>query len=321
MKIRIAYVISGIVTGLIILIQFIAAIPDGRLIISVCDVGQGDAVYVRFPDGRDMLVDGGPGDRVLTCLGSAMPLYDRTIDLVVLTHPDGDHLTGLVSVLSRYRVGTIVRSDVGTDGDTYAQFTRLVAGKHIPEKFVTAGDAIDIGAVRLRVLWPSRAQVAAMREQPGSQASVILAAGPGPAGTVLGAAAKTTEHNAGSVVIHLSYGKFDAVLTGDADARVQPMMVMPKPNDGIVEVFKVPHHGSKTGIAPDFLTALSSKGVRGSLAVISVGRNSYGHPAPEIVTELTDAGFAVDRTDLQGKITITTDGVSYTVKGEKTPAP
>ena len=98
-KLRVGYVISGIVTGLILLFSFIATLPDGKLHIVFCDIGQGDAAYVRFPDGRDMLIDGGPNDKVLNCLGKHMPFWDRRINLVVLTHPQKDHMQGLNPVL------------------------------------------------------------------------------------------------------------------------------------------------------------------------------------------------------------------------------
>ena len=81
-----------------------AKINDGKLHLIVCDVGQGDAIYLKTPSGKDILVDGGPNDSVLNCLNNNMPFWDRTLDLVVLTHPDADHISGLVSVLERYTV-------------------------------------------------------------------------------------------------------------------------------------------------------------------------------------------------------------------------
>ena len=86
------YVISGIITGCILLVSFLFTLPDGKLHIFFCNVGQGDAVYIRFPDGRDMLVDGGPNDTVLQCLGRHMPFWDREITMVVNSRPQNDHL-------------------------------------------------------------------------------------------------------------------------------------------------------------------------------------------------------------------------------------
>src|SRR3989344_728069 len=98
-KLRYGYLISGIITGSILIFSFFGSFPDGKLHIVFCDVGQGDAAYVRFPDGQDMVVDGGPNDNVLGCLGKYMPFWDRHIDLVMLSNPQKDHLQGLISVL------------------------------------------------------------------------------------------------------------------------------------------------------------------------------------------------------------------------------
>src|SRR5574341_1833681 len=126
-KLRIGYVISGIATGLVLLFSFIATLPDGKLHLVFCDVGQGDAAYVRFPDGRDMVVDGGPNDKVLGCLGNHMPFWDRHIKIVVMTHPQKDHMQGLISVLDRYRVDYFVRSDVANDTEGYKKLMEVVA--------------------------------------------------------------------------------------------------------------------------------------------------------------------------------------------------
>ena len=132
-KLRWGYVVSGIITGCILLVSFISSLPDGKLHIFFCNVGQGDAVYVRFPDGRDMLVDGGPNDTVLQCLGRAMPFWDREINIVVNTHPQNDHLKGLISVVNRFKVDYVIRSNLSASSDVYAQFIDAIKTHHVPQ--------------------------------------------------------------------------------------------------------------------------------------------------------------------------------------------
>ena len=118
-KLRTGYLITGIVTGCIILFSFFGTIPDGKLHVVFCNVGQGDAAYIRFPDGRDMVVDGGPDDKILGCLGKHMPFWDRSIDIVAMTHPPKDHMQGLIAVLSVMTWHILSGSDVDNDTEGY----------------------------------------------------------------------------------------------------------------------------------------------------------------------------------------------------------
>ncbi len=294
-KLRIGYVLAGIATGLILVFHFIWSLPDGKLHMTFCNVGQGDATYIRFPDGRDMVIDGGPNDMVLQCLGKHMPFWDRTLDLVVLSHPEKDHLQGLVSVLDRYRVGALVRSNVSNTSEGFANLMALVKQKHIPERLVTTGERVSIGKATLAVVWPSAEQIAMMK--PVSVDASVLGA------------QSAIQKNDGSIVFWLHYGSFDALFPGDADTHVEPQYIGSGLADGSVEVLKVPHHGSKTGMNADFLDWLKPQ-----LAVISVGKNSFGHPAPETLQQLADHQSRVLRTDQIGDITIVSDGKNWKVE-------
>lgn len=287
-RLRIGYFISGITTGLLLLFNFCWSLPDGKLHIVVCDVGQGDATYVQFPDGRDMLVDGGPNDMVLKCLSNHMPFWDRTIDVVLLSHPEKDHMQGLLSVINRYHIGYFVHSDVFKYTDIGAQLSTLIQAKHIPEKFVTRGTDIGIGPVQLATVWPSEDQIVSVKSD------------------VLGAA---TSVNMECVVFRLRYGSFDMFFAGDADTSIASQYIGTELADKTVEVLKVPHHGSKTGMNTAFLDWLNP-----SLAIISVGKNMYGHPAPQILSMLADKGAKVLRTDQRGTIEIISDGVNWKVR-------
>ena len=287
------YVLSGIVTGCILLFTFFSQLPDGKLHVIICDVGQGDAAYIKFPDGKDMLIDGGPGGKtpkVLGCLGKYMPLFDRTIDIVVLTHPQEDHLGGLEEVVKRYEVKNFVHSDVGNATIGYENILKLLTEKHIPERIVGSGEKITIGAVAVLVVWPESSFLAQKK-----------------AANVLG----VSNVNDASVVLKLSYGTFDALFPGDADSHVDGELTkVPLSDADGIEVLKVPHHGSKTGMTEGFFQWLGP--IR--LALISVGKNSYGHPAAETITRLEQDGAEVLRTDQKGNIEVVSDGKSWSVK-------
>lgn len=348
MKLRWGYFLSGCVIGLITLFQWVLSFPDGRLHITACNVGQGDAFYIRFPDGRDMVVDGGPGEKVLECLGTVMPIIDRSIDLVLLTHPESDHMAGLTAILSRYRVGTVLRSDVAKDTQGFGKFIDGMKEHGISQKLLTTGDTVDVGSVRLAALWPSGEEVAILKRAQEKESGVVAGVFTGMDQQAGGAVEdesgastvfqSTVSVNDGSVVFLLSYGSFDMVFFGDADDRVQPMIALPHPKDGSVEVVKVPHHGAKAAFDREWLTRLA-RSIRNtdcricgngkssgpdsiekpccSTAILSVGKNTYGHPAQMTLNRLQDAGFGVLRTDQKGAITITTDGTAWDVKTER----
>ncbi|HUD19779.1 MAG TPA: MBL fold metallo-hydrolase [Patescibacteria group bacterium] len=300
MKLRIGYLMSGIVTGLLILLAFIWTQPDGKLHVVFCNVGQGDASYVRLPDGRDMLIDGGPDDRVLTCLGRHMPFWDRHIDMVVLSHPQKDHMAGLVSVLNRFDVSYVFKSDVANTSEEYKQFMGAIQKRHIPVKLLTQGDRITIGPTSLLVLWPTSAQIA--KAHGVGLTNVLGAASTDEPASVIATL------NDYCVVFELHYRTFDVIYPGDADSRVEPRYTGLPLADNEVEVLKVPHHGSKTGLTKDFIEWIHPK-----LAVISVGNNSYGQPAKEIITILQNIGSQVLRTDKAGDIEVVSDGDHWNI--------
>lgn len=298
-KLRTGYFISGIATGLILLFSFLFSLPDGKLHIYVCDVGQGDATYVRFPDGRDMVIDGGPNDAIIGCLGKYMPFWDRTIDMVLLTHPQKDHMQGLIAVLKRYKVVYFLRSNVDNSSQGYVDLQKIIHDKRIPVKFITRGEHVMIGQVALSLLWPSVEQVAKNNQAGasfGNRDSRVLGATVG-------------DLNDYSLVFWLRFGTFDALFTGDADTRVEGNYVGSVLADKEVELLKVPHHGSRTGINEAFVQWLRPK-----ISVISVGKNMYGHPSQEALHFLESVGSQIHRTDKEGDIEVMSDGKHWVVK-------
>lgn len=300
-QLRYGYFISGILTGLVVLVQFLGTLTDGTLKIVHCSVGQGDASYVRFPDGRDMLIDGGPSDKVLSCLSKYMPFWDRRIDIVLLTHPQKDHMQGLLTVLDRYDVGYLVRSDVVNNTEGFATLESIVDRKQIPIKFVTSGDRITVSNVIMTILWPSADQIASMK---ATRPDLAMQ------NQVLGVSqSKIGDINDGSIVFWLRYGTFDEVFTGDADTAVEKNYLGTPVSPDSIEVLKVPHHGSKTGMSASYLDWLKP-----ALGIISVGKNSYGHPSDVILNMLQQAGTIIQRTDQEGDIQIVSDGTNWSVR-------
>ncbi len=321
------FIIGGLI-GIVLLFSYLFTLPDGKLHIVFCDVGQGDASYIRSPNNQDMLIDGGPDDRVLGCLGKNMPFYDRTIDVVVLTHPQKDHMQGLISVIERYTVKHFV---IGVEGNNTSGYKLLVDNlkkKNIPVVNLYTGDSFSLGQVKFSVLWPERnwvvhhtsdlvagnarqKQIAIKTPrgwQAGAGAQAILPAQTGipsmvkeSEGVVLGLSTDT-ELNDFSYVLDLKYGSFQALFPGDGDSHIQKDIIRTN-NLTKVNILKFPHHGSRTGILPEFLDLL-----RPDLAIISVGRNSYGHPTREAIKLLSDRAIKIERTDEEGDIEVITDG-------------
>lgn len=292
-RLRTGYIVTGIITGLILTFSFIRTLPDGRLHVVFCSVGQGDAAYVRFPDGRDLLVDGGPNASVVGCLGRHMPFWDRQIDMVILSHPQKDHMAGLVSVLERYKVRFVVRSDIAGNSDIYEKFVDAERNAGITERMVMRGESVSMGNSLLSVLWPTDDQLAYM------EGSAVLGA-------------STVDLNDGSVVFLLSYGSFDVLFPGDADMRVEAGYIGAIPESRPIEILKIPHHGSRTGMSDAYIDR-----VHPDLAVISVGKNSYGHPAPEILDMLKGRNIKTMRTDEEGDIEVTSDGKGWEIESSQ----
>jgi len=257
----------------------ILKLPDQKLHLVFCDVGQGDAVLI-YQGQNQVLLDGGPDSSVLTCLANHLPFWDRQIELMVATHPDDDHLTGLIDVLERYDVSQLVVNSTGKDSAVFKEFKQAVAEEGLKIHFPKKGEKIKLGSLSLMVLWPQ------------SQADV------------LGATTLEKAVNELSLVFKLSFGEFDALLPGDISTQVEDKLDLEE-----VEVLKVAHHGSKYSTSPEFLFKTSPE-----LAIVSVGKNPFGHPTEEVLERLGSLGIKILRTDLQGEIEVITDGQKWGIE-------
>jgi competence protein ComEC len=245
------------------------------LTVAVLDVGQGDAILIETPRGHRLLVDGGPsGSRLMQALGRELPSSARYIDLVVLTHGQDDHVTGLVTLLERYEVGSALASPLAGMTSAYAAWEASLQREAVPIREAVAGEWLDLGdGVRLEVLGPGPELLRDTRD----------------------------DLNNNSVVLRLAYGDVSFLLTGDLGADGEDALLR-HGGDLRSTVLKVGHHGSDSSTTLPFLAA-----VRPAYAVISTGaENSYGHPSPS--TQLRLAGVPFLRTDENGNVRFETDG-------------
>jgi len=273
------YVIIVLIMTTILVWHTILIEGEKVLEISFFDVGQGDAIFIKSPDGNQVLVDGGPPNgRVLRELGKAMPFYDRFIDVVIATHSDQDHLGGLIDVLERYKIGLVIDSGVYGEGASHTQEKLLLENKKIKTITGKRGTTLDLGdGVRLEILFPDR-DVAGM------------------------------ESNSTSIITRLVYKNHEFLLTGDAPQNIENYIV--SEGDIKSDVLKVGHHGSNTSTSPIFLGK-----VKPNFAIISAGKdNPYGHPHKEVVSLLENFGVTVFETSKMGTITFVSDGRDLKIK-------
>jgi len=254
-----------------------ATMPDDNLHVSVLNVGQGDAILIHKGN-QQILVDGGPSPQAIALeLGKQMPFWDRTIELVVLTHPSADHVTGLVEVLNRYQVKQVLHSDLAFESDIYDEWLRLLKEKDIKCTIAQAGQQIDLGRVVIKVLNPQMPHLA------GTESDI--------------------DNN--GMVLRISMDEVSFLLTADIMWEAEFELLTHRASLAST-VFKVGHHGSNTSTTPEFLAVVNSE-----VAVISVGAdNKFGHPTPEVMERLEGklGSENIYRTDKQGTIEFTTDG-------------
>lgn len=260
---------------------------DKMLHIVFCDVGQGDAILIRTPSGIVSVVDGGPDESIMNCLANHLPFWERTITLLLLSHPHADHYVGIIGILDRYKVKSFATEKLNNDTILFrALFERTKAHK-LSTRHLYGGDAFRFkDGVTIRVLGPSREYLA--QTSPGGQ---------------IGEKAEFA-----SLVLLVSYGKFSVLLTGDSQASGIDDALR-NSNVGKISVLQVPHHGSRTGLTKDILDRLKP-----GLAVISVGKNNYGHPSPEMIDLLRAKGIEQRETIKNGDIEIVTEGNGFILK-------
>lgn len=244
-------------------------------------LSQGDAIFIETPQRHQILIDGGKGAEILKKLGQKMPFFDRSLDLVILTHPEYDHLGGLIFVLKHYNVKKVLWTGVKNDTKSFERWKELLS-KEGSEVFL-AHSGLRIKAppnVKMNVIYPVK---------------------------LLGTSSEgfNLDLNDTSIVADLNFNSHSFLFTGDISSSVEKIIVN-RGTDLKAQVLKVGHHGSRYSSSEEFLKEVSPK-----LAVISVGEdNPYHHPDLQVLQRLKRFGINTKRTDQEGDITILSDGRS-----------
>ncbi len=247
---------------------------DGLLTVAFLDVGQGDAIFIETPDGAQVLIDGGPDGSVVRELSKHMPFFDRTLDVVLATHSDKDHIGGLIEVLERYEVETIIRTENKNDTEVAALFDTFQNTEDAAVHFARGGQLLQLGA---------------------STTLLILSPEGDPT---------DWESNTASIVAQLQYGESTFMLTGDAGVNIEEYLSQTYGELLQSDVLKLGHHGSRTSSGEMFLDTVSPQyGI-----VSAAADNSYGHPHREVVENLNDRGIEMLETASVGTVVFKSDG-------------
>lgn len=243
------------------------------------DVGQGDSILIESPSGKTMLIDGGvkgAGQQIVSYLKE---LGINKLDIVVATHPDADHIGGLIPVLDNMTIEQFYDSGKVHTSQTFEEMLTRIDEKNIPYHVPKIGDDIEFDKnVNVKVL---------------------------------NANDQATDNNDASIVLKMTYGNVSFLLTGDAGVALEKEMLQ---YDVKATVLKAGHHGSNTSSSEEFIQA-----VKPEVTILSYGEdNKYGHPHAEIVDRLQAIGSKIYATADLGTITVSTDGVNYTVNGKET---
>ncbi len=237
------------------------------------DVGEGDAIMIDVSPDTQILVDGGDGKDILNKLGKYMPFYDKEVELLIMTHPDKDHMGGLVEVLKYYKVDQILETGTECRTDICKEWEKLVKEKNIPVRYAEFGQNIEVAnRINMSVLYPFE-NLKDKKTENDNNSSIVM-----------------------KLVLNDDSRKDSFLLTADAGFEVENDLLEGNINVES-EVIKISHHGSKNATSNKFLRA-----VRPKKAVISVGKNRYGHPSEKLLNRLTNMKIEIFRTDEKGDL-------------------
>lgn len=255
--------------------------PTDKLKVSFFDVGQGDSSMIETPAHAKIVIDGGPDNSVLAKIGRSLSFYDRIIEMLIITHPDSDHLAGAIEIAKNYDIGLILVNGRDCATKICEEFDKVIREKNIKVVIANAGQEINFGNnVKMDILEPDNST----------------------------ASGGKNEDNNFSVISYLTYGSDSFLFTGDAEIKEELALINLWP--GLkAEVLKVAHHGSKNSMNEIFLQKIEPK-----YSIISVGaKNRYGHPHIETIEALKKIGSDILRTDLKGDIVMETTGAGIVI--------
>lgn len=261
----------------------LASTPSGVLTVAVMNVGQGDSIFIESPTGVQVVIDGGPDNSLLTELPKRMQLSDRTLDAIVATHPDADHIAGFIDLLNRYEVKNVIEPGIPKDTLTAKRFEEEVTEKKIPRHLARRGMRLDLGGgARLDILFPDFD----VSNLPNNKV------------------------NEGGVVARLVYGDTSMLLTADIPTKVEGRLLALYGKALDSDILKVAHHGSRGSSELAFVNAVSP-----AAAIISVGGdNRYGHPTKQVLDLLAGQDIKTLRTDEEGTVVFISNGETFVLK-------
>jgi len=282
------WIISPLLIAAILVWIAVLNMPDGKLHVSILNVGQGDAILIQTPNKQNILIDGGPSPQSINLeLGKKLPFWDRTIDLIFLTQPQADHITGLIETIQRYKVKQVITSGVTSDSVTYNHWLESVNDKGIKCETAHAGQEIILGNdIKIEVLHPP---------------SVLLES-------------TSNDIDNNGLVLRLDWSDITFLFTADINEEAELYLISNRA-DLKSTVLKVAHHGSSTSTSSQFLAVVDPEA-----AVISAGEdNRFGHPDPETVSKLKDRTGTSNLfvTCENGTVEFITDGYRLWVKTDK----
>lgn len=238
---------------------------DAKLKLYFLDIGMGDAAYIRTPYEQNIIIDGGPSQAVLAKIGKYIPFYDRKIDLIILTHPEADHLTGLVEIIRRYNIELILMPKIIRHTELFQVWKNELEQKNIPIIYAKAGDEFNLGTdLKIEILNPN--------ENLSTETGL----------------------NDSSIVAKINFRKQKILFTGDISQRVEADLV--SSYDLKADILKVAHHGSSTSSSSIFL-----KKIKPEICILSVGKNKFGLPSLRVIKRLNNF-CQILRTDQEGDI-------------------
>ncbi len=270
-------VLIGLLLVLVLSLMWMIIAREGDVLrVSFLDVGQGDAIFIEYED-TQILIDGGRGGKVLSALGDVMPFWDRSIDMLIATHSDADHIGGLPEVLERFAVGAVIESGSVSDTGVYDAFVGSVEKEGCAHDVFRSGHILTLSdETYLEFLFPDRARSEVAK----------------------------WEANTASLVVRLVHGETSFLLTGDVPSSVEMYLTGIYGNGLKSDILKAGHHGSDTSSAAAFLAAADPEAV-----VISAGcDNSYGHPDKEVMNRIEALGAEPLETCEEGTIIFESDG-------------
>jgi competence protein ComEC len=298
------YLVRILVAAVTLLILNLAIFWQNRgdeniLKVYFLDVGQGDAILIETPNGTQALIDAGPNNKVITELSEVVPFFDRTIDIIIPSHSDLDHIAGFPEILRRFQIRNYFDSGFVDEDELNTEIKLLVQNETgINVQKINRGQNIVLDKehnISLEILWPT-------------------------------ADYETKENNDRSIIARLDYGETSFLFTGDAGAEVEKILTensiiknasttktSTSTNILDVDILKAGHHGSKTSSSLEFLEKVSPE-----LTIISAGKdNKFGHPNPEVIDNLNKVSSKIKNTAEIGRILVKSDGQKYWIEEEK----